>query len=61
MVKYGRIHGNRFGRLTGILKCQLLFTMADKIRGFVRKLERWRGQVDKGNVDVSKLGCISYE
>ncbi len=29
-----------------------LLTMSDKIVGFVRKLERWRGQVDGGNLDM---------
>ncbi len=29
-----------------------LLTMSDKIVGLVRKLERWRGQVDGGNLDM---------
>ncbi|MBN3310246.1 ZBED5 protein, partial [Amia calva] len=29
-----------------------LLTMSDKIVGFVRKLERWQGQVDGGNGDM---------
>lgn len=29
-----------------------LLTMSDKIVGFVRKLQRWRGQFDLGNLDM---------